>query len=100
MRSRGASVPAASTMPSSAGIRTGRRVASASQRQPDADHTIVNDVYLQDADSDAAPVQLTQTTHACAQPRVSSDGALVAFTATDVPHFPGDGRAGGRTGRR
>jgi dipeptidyl aminopeptidase/acylaminoacyl peptidase len=66
----------------------GRRVVFVSQRQPDADHTIVNDVYLQDVDSDAAPVQLTQTTHACAQPRVSSDGALVAFTATDVAHFP------------
>lgn len=59
-----------------------------SQRQPDADHTIVNDVFLQDIDSDAAPVQLTATTHAFAQPRVSPDGALVAFTATDVPHFP------------
>jgi dipeptidyl aminopeptidase/acylaminoacyl peptidase len=66
----------------------GRQVVFVSQRQPDADHTIVNDVFLQDVDSGAAPVRLTQTTHACAQPRVSPDGALVAFTATDVPHFP------------
>jgi dipeptidyl aminopeptidase/acylaminoacyl peptidase len=66
----------------------GRRVVFVSQRQPGADHTIVNDVYLQDIDTGAAPVRLTQTTHACAQPRVSPDGALVAFTATDVPHFP------------
>jgi dipeptidyl aminopeptidase/acylaminoacyl peptidase len=54
----------------------GRRVVFVSQRQPDADHTIVNDVYLQDIDSGAAPVALTLTTHAC------------AFTATDVPAFP------------
>ncbi len=66
----------------------GRQVVFVSQRQPDADHTIVNDIFLQDVDSDAAPVRLTRTTHACAQPRVSPDGALVAFTATDVPHFP------------
>ena len=59
-----------------------------SQRQPDADHTIVNDVFLQDVDSGSAPARLTQTTHACAQPRVSPDGAFVAFTVTDVPHFP------------
>jgi dipeptidyl aminopeptidase/acylaminoacyl peptidase len=66
----------------------GRRVVFVSQRQPDADHTIVNDVFLQDVDSGGAPVRLTATTHACAQPRVSPDGALVAFTATDVPRFP------------
>ena len=66
----------------------GRRVVFVSQRQPGADHTIVNDVYLQDLDSDAPAVRLTPTTHAYAQPRISPDGALVAFTATDVPHFP------------
>jgi len=66
----------------------GHRVVFVSQRQAGADHTIVNDVYLQDIDSGAAPVRLTSTTHACAQPRVSPDGEFVAFTATDVPAFP------------
>jgi dipeptidyl aminopeptidase/acylaminoacyl peptidase len=66
----------------------GRRVVFVSQRQPDADHTIVSDIYLQDVDSGAAPARLTATTHACAQPRVSPDGQLVAFLATDVPRFP------------
>jgi dipeptidyl aminopeptidase/acylaminoacyl peptidase len=66
----------------------GRRVVFVSQRQPDADHTIVNDVYLQDVDSGAEPVRLTATTHACGQPSVSPDGQLVAFTATGVPRFP------------
>jgi len=66
----------------------GHRVVFVSQRQPDADHTIVNDVYVQDIDADDVPVQLTSTTHACAQPRVDPDGELVAFTVTDVPRFP------------
>ncbi len=66
----------------------GHRVVFVSQRQPDADHTIINDVYLQDIDAGDAPVRLTSATHACAQPRVSPDGELVAFTITDVPRFP------------
>jgi dipeptidyl aminopeptidase/acylaminoacyl peptidase len=66
----------------------GRQVVFVSQRQPDADHTIINDVYLQDIDTDRLPVRLTQTTHACGQPRVSPDGDLVAFIGVDVPRFP------------
>jgi dipeptidyl aminopeptidase/acylaminoacyl peptidase len=66
----------------------GHRVVFVSQRQPGADHTIVNDVYVHDIDADDAPVCLTSTTHACAQPRVSPDGKLVACTVTDVPRFP------------
>jgi len=66
----------------------GHRVVFVSQRQPDADRTIVNDVYLQDIDAGDAPVRLTATTHSCAQPRVSSDGEFVAFTVVDVPRFP------------
>jgi dipeptidyl aminopeptidase/acylaminoacyl peptidase len=66
----------------------GHRVVFVSQRQPDADHTIVNDVYVQDVDAGDAAVRLTSATHACAQPRVSPDGALIALTVTDVPRFP------------
>jgi dipeptidyl aminopeptidase/acylaminoacyl peptidase len=66
----------------------GHRVVFVSQRQPDADHTIINDVYVQNIDADDAPVRLTSTTHACAQPRVSPDGELVAVTVTDIPRFP------------
>ena len=66
----------------------GRQVVFVSQRQPNADHTIINAVYLQAIDTDGLPVRLTSTTHACAHPRVSPDGALVAFTAVDVPRFP------------
>lgn len=64
------------------------RVVFVSARQPDADHTIVNDVYLQDIDSGDPAVRLTSTSVACAQPRVSPDGELVAFTAVDVARFP------------
>jgi dipeptidyl aminopeptidase/acylaminoacyl peptidase len=66
----------------------GHRVVFVSQRQPDADRTIVNDVYIQDIDAGDAPVRLTSTTHACAQPRVSPDGDLIALTATDISQFP------------
>ncbi len=66
----------------------GRRVVFVSQRQPGADHTIVNDVYVHDIDAGSAPVRLTKSTHACAQPRVSADGELIACTVTDVPRFP------------
>ncbi len=66
----------------------GRRVVFVSQRQPGADHTIINDVFVVDVDSENPPVQLTRSDAACAQPRVSPDGEIVAFTATDVPRFP------------
>jgi dipeptidyl aminopeptidase/acylaminoacyl peptidase len=66
----------------------GRRVVFVSQRQSGADHTIVNDVFTLDADGEGEATRLTGTTFACAQPRVSPDGELVAFTATDVPRFP------------
>ena len=66
----------------------GRHVVFVSQRQPGADHTVINDLFAADVDSEDPPVQLTRTDVACAQPRVSPDGELVAFTATDIPHFP------------
>lgn len=66
----------------------GRRVVFVSQRQAGADHTIINDIFALDVDGDEAPVRLTHTDLACSQPRVSPDGRTVAFTATDVPHFP------------
>ncbi len=85
----------------------GHQVVFVSQRQPDADHTIVNDVYLQDIDAEDPPragspdhansnskdagspvVLLTSTSLACSQPRVSPDGQIVAFTAMDVARFP------------
>jgi dipeptidyl aminopeptidase/acylaminoacyl peptidase len=66
----------------------GRRVVFVSARQPDADHTIVNDVFAMDADGAGEAIRLTDTTFACAQPRVSPDGTLIAFIATDVPRFP------------
>lgn len=66
----------------------GHRVVFVSQRKPDADRSIVNEVYIQDIDTGDAPVRLTSTTHACMQPRVSPDGDLVALTAADIPRFP------------
>ena len=66
----------------------GRHVVFVSQRQPDADHTVINDVFAADVDSEDPPVQLTRTDVACAQPRVSPDGEIVAFTGTDIPRFP------------
>ena len=69
----------------------GRRVVFVSQRQPAADQTIVNDVFIADVDAVTPPVRLTATTLACAQPRVSPDGRLVAFIAVDVAGFPAIG---------
>lgn len=72
----------------------GHQVVFVSQRQPDADHTIVNDVYLQDIDAEDPPpagspaVRLTSTSLACSQPRVAPDGQIVAFIAMDVARFP------------
>jgi dipeptidyl aminopeptidase/acylaminoacyl peptidase len=72
----------------------GQQVVFVSQRQADADHTIVNDVYRQDIDAEGPrraggqPVRLTSTSLACSQPRVSPDGQFVAFIAMDVARFP------------
>lgn len=66
----------------------GRRVVFVSQRESGLDGTVINDVYLQDADSERAAVRLTDTRFECAQPRVSPDGATVAFIAMDVAGFP------------
>jgi dipeptidyl aminopeptidase/acylaminoacyl peptidase len=66
----------------------GRRVVFVSQREPGLDGTVINDVYLQDADGESPAVRLTATTLECAQPRVSPDGATVAFIAMDVAGFP------------
>lgn len=75
----------------------GHQVVFVSQRQPDADHTIVNDVYRQDIDAEDAEdppragrpaIRLTSTSLSCSQPRVSPDGQTVAFIAMDVARFP------------
>lgn len=66
----------------------GRRVVFVSQREPGLDGTVINDVYLQGVNGDAAAVRLTQTKFECAQPRVSPDGETVAFIAMDVAGFP------------
>ncbi len=66
----------------------GHRVVFVSQRQPDADRTIVNDVFIADVDAGTPPIRLTGTSLACAQPRVSPDGRTVAFIAVDVDGFP------------
>ncbi len=66
----------------------GRRVVFVSQRQAGADQTIVNDVFIADVDAATSPVRLTDTSLACAQPRVSPDGRMVAFIAVDLAGFP------------
>jgi dipeptidyl aminopeptidase/acylaminoacyl peptidase len=66
----------------------GRHVVFVSQREPGLDGTVVNDVYLLDVDGGGPAVRLTPTTFECGQPRVSPDGATVAFIAMDVAGFP------------
>lgn len=67
----------------------GRRLVFVSQRQPGADRTIVNDLFVMDVGDDPTAARpLTTTTAACAQPAVSPDGATVAFVSVDVAAFP------------
>jgi dipeptidyl aminopeptidase/acylaminoacyl peptidase len=66
----------------------GESVVFVSQRQPDADRTLLNDVYRQYLDSASEATRITATQHCYSQPSVSPDGTRVALTATDVLGFP------------
>lgn len=68
-----------------------RSVVFVSQRQPDAELTLMNDIYrldLADPGGTNAAVRLTSTGHLYGQPRFSPDGTRVAVAATDFPSFP------------
>ena len=69
----------------------GRSVVFVSQRQPDAELTLMNDIYRLDladpAGTDHA-TRLTSTGHLYGQPRFSPDGTRIAVAATDFPSFP------------
>ena len=55
-----------------------------SQRQPDADKTLLNDVYRQDLDGQGEAIRITATQHCYGQPTVSPDGRTVAVNVIDV----------------
>lgn len=62
-----------------------------SQRHPDAEMTLLNDVYRLDLDAPGGTdgaVRLTSAGHCYGQPRVSPEGARIALTAVDVLAFP------------
>ena len=72
----------------------GRSVFFVSQRQPDRDRTVLNDVYQQVLDGDREPRRLTDTQWCYGSPRPSPDGALLSVTTLDVIGYPAAGHLG------
>lgn len=66
----------------------GKSVVFVSQRHPDADKTLLNDVYRQDLDGQGEAIRITATQHCYGQPTVSPDGRTVAVNVIDVRGFP------------
>ena len=69
----------------------GRSVVFISQRHPDAEMTLLNEVYRLDLDAPGGTdgaVRLTSALHCYGQPQVSPDGSRIALTVVDVLAFP------------
>jgi dipeptidyl aminopeptidase/acylaminoacyl peptidase len=70
----------------------GESVYFVSQRTPEGETTLLNQIFRQGVGPGSPAVAVTDATRANGQPRVSPDGSRVAFTAIDVSHFPAVGR--------
>jgi dipeptidyl aminopeptidase/acylaminoacyl peptidase len=70
----------------------GHTVYFVSQRTPEGESTLLNDIYQQSVVVGSTAQRLTATGFAYSQPRVSPDGSRVAFTAIDVADFPAASR--------
>ena len=74
-----------------------------SQRQPDAELTLLNDIYrldLEDPGGTDTAVRLTSTGHLYGQPRFSPDGTRIAVGRHGFPVLPVDLRPGRAAGKR